>query len=446
MPVINVAKHCKNVLKYLNGTGAFYIKGADTSIHPDSDSELRFYQDSNMLYISGVAEPGFSFVYDINNHKSILFAPYISPDEAVWIGSQPSHDEIKQTYGVDQVHSMTDFETVIKSINPQTLYRIDYQSDAQVSALNLNINSESLLKAIHEARIYKEPEEIAILQKASDISSRAHALLMKNNYVGQNECNVHADFVGSIMNQGSNREAYTTIVGRGRNASTLHYIRNDSPIEDPTDLVLVDAGASYKGYSADITRTWPAGKTFTKEAKEIYQIVLDMQTAVLDASKPHVQWEDMHMLAMKVAAQGLLKLGILKGSLDEVMDSYIVGYFFPHGLGHFLGIDTHDCAGYPEGVPRINKPSIRYLRVRREMLPGMVFTVEPGLYFVHDLIEEARNTPELAKYVDFDVVQKYFKVGGVRIEDNIVITEDGILNLTTAPKTVEDLEKIKNSE
>ncbi|OLY77571.1 putative Xaa-Pro aminopeptidase [Smittium mucronatum] len=436
---IKISKHCQNVSKYLGSEGAFYVVGAVTTIHPDSDT------DSNMTYVSGVYESGFQFLYDLKSKESYLFAPYVSADEAVWIGPQPTLDDYKKIYCPDHIYYSTDFDSVLKKINPSILYRIGYQSTASLANLSLNFDSEKLLEAIHEARVFKEPEELQIMKIANDISGQGHVELMKLNIIGSNERRLYSKFVGHILNEGCVREAYTTIVGSGRNSATLHYIKNNAIISSDSELVLVDAGGSYKGYASDITRTWPVGKSFSEEAKQIYQIVLDMQDAVIQAAKPGVQWEDMHILANRIAVQGFLKLGIFRGDLDQVLESFAVGYFFPHGLGHFLGIDTHDCGGYPKGVERINKPGLRYLRVRRELLPGMVLTVEPGLYFVNDLIAEAKVTPAVSQFIDFDVVAKYLKIGGVRIEDNIVITEHGNYNLTNVPKKITDIEQIRCS-
>ncbi|OMH84442.1 putative Xaa-Pro aminopeptidase PEPP [Zancudomyces culisetae] len=266
---------------------------------------------------------------------------------------------------------------------------------------------------------------------------------MKEVKVGQAEYNACGKFVGKLLEEGCQCEAYTSIFAKGRNAATLHYIDNNQIMDDESELILVDAAGRYNGYNADITRTWPIGPKFAPKAREIYQIVLDMQMACLENIRPHVQWEDIHRISTRIGAQGLLDIGVLKGNLEDILASHVFGYFMPHGVGHFLGIDVHDCAGYPKGVERINEPGIRYLRVRRELLEGMVLTVEPGIYFVDDLINDLKKSPVLSSFVDFDRVQEYRCVGGVRIEDNIVVTSNGHLNLTTCPKTVEDIEKLR---
>ncbi|KNE66928.1 hypothetical protein AMAG_11403 [Allomyces macrogynus ATCC 38327] len=182
--------------------------------------------------------------------------------------------------------------------------------------------------------------------------------------------------------------------------------------------------------------------TFTDEARHIYQTVLNTQIAVIEQLRPGVQWEDMHRVAERVIAQGLIDAGILVGDIEDVLAAHAQAVFLPHGLGHLLGLDVHDVGGYPKGTERIPEPSIRYLRMRRALEPGMVVTVEPGIYFTALVIENAKNDETVAPFIDFDVVERYMPVGGVRIEDNILITEDGYLNLTDVPKTVEEIEAI----
>lgn len=233
-------------------------------------------------------------------------------------------------------------------------------------------------------------------------------------------------------------------MGAGTNGAILHYHQNTSDIRCQGELILVDAGCDFRYYASDITRTFPVGGKFTAEGRGIYELVLLMQKTVLRALKPGVLWEDMHRLAVRVAAQGLIKLGVLyDNDLEEILASGAVAVFFPHGLGHSIGLDVHDVGGYPKGVPRIQEPGIRYLRMRRQLVPGMVLTVEPGIYFSRYIIQEAKRTdPGLAKFINFDVAEKLVAVGGVRIEDSVVITSDGHENLTPLVKEVNEIEEL----
>ncbi|KAJ2741867.1 hypothetical protein GGI20_004881 [Coemansia sp. BCRC 34301] len=423
-------------------SGAILVYGSETLMHPDSDTEYIFHQNSNFYYLSGVASPGFAAMYDISTRTAILFVPHVSADEAVWIGVPPSLEEYRTRHGFDYAHYTNEIDTIIGQLNPGTLFMLP-----EHSALHLAFDAKAadkLRDAVHEARVFKDDCEIAIMRRANQISSNAHVSLMREAQMGMSEAALHGRFVGLALSAGCAYEAYGSIVACGRNAAVLHYTSNNMMLEAADDVVLVDAGGTWGNYASDITRTWPVGPRFTDRARAIYSIVLDMQKAVIRECAPYRQWEDMHLLAVRVAAEGLLQLGLLKGDIASIMEHSVVGYFMPHGIGHLIGIDTHDVGGYPAGIERINKPGLRYLRARREMLPRMVFTVEPGLYFVDAILKEAMGLPNVAQHIDFDVVKEYRCVGGVRIEDNIVITDSGNDNLTCeCPKEIEEIEALR---
>jgi Xaa-Pro dipeptidase len=257
-----------------------------------------------------------------------------------------------------------------------------------------------------------------------------------------NERELHALFAYTCHRQGSSGLGYNPIVGAGKNSAILHYGDNNSEIEKNGDLILVDAGCDYRFYASDITRCYPVGGKFTEDSKNLYNAVLEMQEVVLAALKDGVKWEDMHYLAMDIAAKHLVKLGICNGTPEELVKNNVVAVFFPHGLGHSIGLDVHDVGGYPKGTERIDVPGVRYLRMRRTLAEGNVVTVEPGIYFAEPLIDFARNDPVVSKYLNNDVIDRFIKIGGVRIEDDVVITKDGHRNLTTVPKTVEEIEAL----
>ncbi|KAI9506570.1 hypothetical protein GGI25_003429 [Coemansia spiralis] len=429
-------------------TGVIFVRGGDILTHPDSDTEYEFHQDSNFYYLTGVKEPAFAAALDIASGTAILFVNSVSADEAVWIGVPPSLDDYRATHGFDQAHYTADIASVIAELNPAQIYVLPHHSTTQLGKLllaSVPVDTEKLITAVHEARVFKDDHEIAVMRKANQISGDAHVQLMHKARVGMNEAELRGQFVGLVLSQGCDYEAYGSITARGRNAAILHYTKNNMQLDSDQDMILVDAGGTLKNYASDITRTWPLGAKFSPKCRDIYQIVLDMQKAVIAACVPHKQWEDMHILSNRVAAEGLLKVGILKGDIDSIMKNFVVGYFMPHGIGHLIGIDTHDVGGYPTGTERINVPGLRYLRARREMLPRMAFTVEPGLYFVDAILADAKANPDVAKHIDFDMVAKYRSVGGVRIEDNIVITETGNDNLTSCPKEIAEIESIRAS-
>lgn len=265
---------------------------------------------------------------------------------------------------------------------------------------------------------------------------------MKASHVGSSEAQLHALFLYESARQGAFFQAYYPIVGVGKNAATLHYNKNNAPLLDANQLVLVDAGCEVDCYASDITRVFPVGGKFSPEARVIYSIVLDMQKACFEHCKAGVAWEKIHRVAMEVACDGLMEAGILVGDKQEIMQHHVVAAFFPHGVGHMLGLDVHDVGGYPEGTERISEPGIRYLRMRRDLKAGFIVTVEPGVYFCDFLIDPVLNDPVAGKCINKDMLNKYKPVGGVRIEDNILITQDGYVNLTTVPKEIDEIEAL----
>jgi Xaa-Pro dipeptidase len=208
-------------------------------------------------------------------------------------------------------------------------------------------------------------------------------------------------------------------------------------------MLLVDAGCEVSCYASDVTRTYPVNGKFGHEDGIIYQIVLDSQEAVLRAMKPGVEWEDMHRLAEKVILNGLISAGIVHGEYQELMKHHVAALFFPHGLGHLIGLDVHDVGGYPPGVERIQEPGIRYLRMRRTLKENMVVTVEPGLYFIDQLLDQALQDHILSKFINASVLDKFRHIGGVRIEDDVLITSAGIEILTAAiPKQIQEIQDL----
>jgi len=208
--------------------------------------------------------------------------------------------------------------------------------------------------------------------------------------------------------------------------------------------LLLDAGAEFGCYASDITRTFPISGSFSKESLAIYNIVLEMQTVCTNMLKEGVVWDDVHLKAHEIAIAGLLELGILQGTKEDILKSRTSVAFFPHGLGHYLGMDTHDTGGHPNYEDK--DPMFRYLRVRGKLPAGSIITVEPGIYFCRFIIEPYLRDPVHSAYINFDTLNRYWDVGGVRIEDNILITEKGFENLTTAVKDVKEMERIINSE
>ncbi|KAI9012547.1 peptidase M24, structural domain-containing protein [Phycomyces nitens] len=440
-PKLPTRQNVQSILGHLKATnGVIYLKGQVITERDDTDVEQPFRQESNFFYVTGVAEPGFHVIIDLATQHIQLVCPVVNPDDVMWMGMPDSVDVLATKYDVDSVVYADQLDSrLMASSVIYTLPTTTLVGDFNLASLEQNA---ALKVAFGEARAVKKDWEVEIIRQANKISSDAHVKLMESVEVGSNESQLYALFLYESARRGALFQAYYPIMGAGMNAATLHYNKNNAPLTNPSDLVLVDAGAELDCYASDITRVFPVGGKFTSEAAAIYNLVLDMQKACLASCKAGVAWEDIHQIAVEVACQGLLDLGILQGEKQQVLDSDVVAAFFPHGIGHMLGLDVHDVAGYPSGVERIDRPGYRYLRMRRVLAPGNVVTVEPGIYFCDFLIAPVLKDEKTAKHINQEALEKYRSTGGVRIEDNIVITEDGHINLTTVPKEIEEIEAL----
>ncbi|XP_062356016.1 xaa-Pro dipeptidase isoform X3 [Cinclus cinclus] len=307
-----------------------------------------------------------------------------------------------------------------------------------------NVNNKILHPEIAECRVIKTDMELEVLRYTNKISSEAHKEVMKAVKVGMKEYEMESLFQHYCYTRGGMRHtSYTCICGSGENSSVLHYghagAPNDKTIEDG-DLCLFDMGGEYYCYGSDITCTFPANGKFTADQRAIYEAVLKASRAVMKAVKPGVAWPDMHRLADRVHLEELTRIGILKGNVDDMVKVHLGAIFMPHGLGHLLGIDVHDVGGYPEGVERIEEPGLRSLRTARRLQQGMVLTIEPGIYFIDHLLEQALKDPAQSCFIDSSVLQRFRGFGGVRIEDDIAVTATGMELLTCVPRTVEEIE------
>uniref|UniRef100_A0A4W3JYF4 Peptidase D n=1 Tax=Callorhinchus milii TaxID=7868 RepID=A0A4W3JYF4_CALMI len=314
------------------------------------------------------------------------------------------------------------------------------------SLLRFSVNNTVLYPDMVECRVIKTDLEMEILRYTNRISSEAHKEVMKAVRVGMKEYELESLFEHYCYKRGGMRHtSYTCICGSGINSAVLHYghasAPNDKTILDG-DLCLFDMGGEYYCYGSDITCTFPANGQFTADQRAIYEAVLRSSRAVMQAVRPGVAWPDMHRLADRVHLEELTKIGILQGSVENMMKVHLGAVFMPHGLGHFLGCDVHDVGGYPEGVDRIEEPGLRSLRTARVLLEGMVLTIEPGIYFIQHLLDPALADPAQACFINADILGRFRGFGGVRIEDDIAVTTNGMELLTCVPRSVEEVEAL----
>ncbi|KAK8233531.1 peptidase M24, structural domain-containing protein [Phyllosticta capitalensis] len=456
-------QHAKRVASILGvDKGLIYLPGAPTTYLEDSDQTIPFRQRRFFYYLSGVDEADCHLIYDIGYDLLALYVPRVSPKEVIWNGRGSNPAEALDKYDVDHVDYA---DVVVQHVDSW----LDHCKDGEVYILHPDqgtrkdfdksprVNSTDLKKAMDVARLRKDPHEIKLIRRANNISAKAHTNVLKNIAQFSNEAQVEAIFLDTCVAEDAKHQAYEIIAASGGNAATLHYVENNQDFGS-RELMCLDAGAEWDCYASDVTRTFPLkGDWPSKEAKDIYNLVQSMQTACINAIKPGVRFIDLQNLAHRVAIWGLLKLGILHhGNLEEIFQAKTSMAFFPHGLGHHVGLDVHDIINLPMTPcgrkslntdlcgPNPNPPPFHPMSCGLE--EGMVVTIEPGIYFSAFALRTLYlPNPVHAKYINMTVVERYFPVGGVRIEDDILVTDNGHENLTTAPKGEEALKIIQDS-
>lgn len=401
--------------KKLAGKGVVHLEGGKP-VPRNFDVDYVFRQASDFLYLTGVEEPGCHLLLD--GRKEILFVPRIDSHHRVWEGHVPGPDEARRLFGVDRVMYADELPKVLgkRKVAPKPLVK----------------------EALEELRACKTPGELALMRRASDVSGAAHRAVMAQARAGMKEYQVQAIFEAECLKAGLKHLAYPSIVAAGVNGAVLHYRHNDAELK-PGELLLIDAGAEYKGYAADITRTFPISGTFTPRQRDVYQVVLETQKACIDKARPGVVSADLHVFSMRKLAEGLKELGLLHGDVDGLVEGGAVRLFYPHGLTHMLGLDVHDVTGGKKRkMPNPTKVPVRFVA---KLEPGFVITMEPGVYFIEALINDPALRKKHKGSVDFAKAETYLDFGGVRIEDDVVISEDGPpMNLTDVPKEIDAVE------
>ncbi|XP_026730893.1 xaa-Pro dipeptidase isoform X2 [Trichoplusia ni] len=454
IPLSLFAKNRNRLAEKLKSGQVVVLQGGDSIPHYDTDVEYVFRQEPYFTWVCGVRDPGCYFALDVATRKSYLFVPRLPIDYEIWMGKLLSCEDFKKLYAVDEVYYVDELATILQGLKPETLLTLcGVNSDSGLTAKEaifegineFKVDNETLFPIIAELRVIKTPEEIEVLRYVCKVSSDAHKKVMLYAKPGLQEYQCEAVFLEHCYRAGGCRHvSYTCICGSGHNAATLHYGHASAPNAKtiaPGDMCLFDMGGNYGGYAADITCSFPANGKFTEDQKLIYEAVLFARDAVIREAKPGVLWPDMHLLANRTMLEHLKKGGLLKGDVEEMINHGIHGVLQPHGLGHLLGLDVHDVGGYLAHCPARPPGPLRRLRTARALQPGMTLTVEPGCYFVDRLLSEAKNDPEQSQFFNWDMVDRFRNFGGVRIEDDVLITETGVENLTFVPRTVAEIEE-----
>jgi Xaa-Pro aminopeptidase len=399
------------------------------------DTEFRFRQDSDFWYLTGFPEPDAVAVIDPAAKKP--YTLYVRPRDLemeTWFGRREGVEGAVKNYEADKSFSIEKFDGDLGKLldgHDKFYYRFGVDEKLDLRILKyLSAQRQRRLKTAYpphtiidptrilgEMRLHKGSEEVEMMQKAATISAEAHILAMQKTKPGMNEFQVESMIEAYFRENGASGVAYNSIIGGGDNATILHYVENNRPLKDG-DMILIDAGAEYKGYAADITRTFPVNGKFTQLQREVYDVVLDVQRACIEYTKTGNTVKARQELSIELLTEGMKELGLLKGKTKDLIKKKSYMKYYMHGVGHYLGLDVHDAGRYfTDQQAKNSKP----------FAPGMVLTVEPGLYIPPD----DKSAP--AKY----------RGTGVRIEDDILVTKEGNRNLTAkVPKDPDEIEAL----
>jgi len=418
-----------------------------------------FRQDSHFLYFFGLQNPGFAGVIDFDNNKDYIFGNDFDIDDIIWMGVQPKVTDLAAKAGIDNTASYTDLAKFIaqaKNEGREIHFLPPYRGETiiELSALlgyaNADVKanaSEELIKGVVKLKEIKSDEEIAEMEKATDIAYEMHTTSMKMAMPGVIEQEIAGTIEGISLALGG-PVSFPIILSQ--DGQTLHNHNHGNTLEVGR-MMVTDAGAeTHDCYTSDITRTVPVGGKFNERQTGIYQTVLDANMAAIEAIKPGLKYREIHFLACSVLVDGLKKVGLMKGDTKAAVEAGAHTLFMPHGLGHQIGMDVHDMeglgenyVGYDENTTRATEFGTAYLRLGKELKSGMVLTVEPGIYFIPDLIDQFRNEGKYLDFVDYDKVETYKDFGGIRIEDDILVTETGYRVLgKPIPKTIAEVEAV----
>lgn len=442
----------------VNGEFLLFLGNRQSAFNYESN-EYAFRQDSTFLYLFGIDEPDFAAV--IADGVTTIYADDVTMDDIIWMGPQKSVADKAQEVGAEKSKQRKELATdVTKALaqGREIHFVPPYRGETIIELSDLlsiptgkvkQSASRRLIDAMIALRSQKEQCEIEEIERHMTFGYNMHVTAMKMAIEGKTEQEIHAaiDYQSSL---GGGQVAFPTICSVS--GQTLHN-HSYNGILKKGQLLLVDAGSdSPLHYATDNTRTTPVGGKFTQKQKEIYQIVLDANNAVLKSCAPGVKYLDMHLLAARTIAEGLIGVGIMKGSAEDIVARGAHAMFFPHGIGHMMGLDVHDMesynelyVGYDEEVKRSTEFGLSALRLGRRLRPGFVVTDEPGIYFIPELMDKWEAEGKFKDLINYDILKQYREFGGIRLEDDILITDNGCRLLgKRIPITIEEVENIQN--
>jgi Xaa-Pro aminopeptidase len=440
-----------------SGVGLF-IGNLDSPMNYPANP-YHFRQDSDFLYYFGLDLQGLTGLMDFDSGKDWVFGNEVDLDDIIWMGPQPSVKELAEKCGISNTASPSKLETVLKdaiSKKRKIHFLPSYRAETKMTLGRLlgenpcelkTKASTDLIRAVVSMRSIKDSIEIEEIEKAMGIAYEMHVTAMKMCKPGTREQEIFGTIEGIALARGGG-SAFPIILSI--NGQTLHN-HDHSNILQKGRMMVTDAGAETNlHYSSDITRTTPVGGKFSQKQKEIYEVVLKANTEAIKAAKPGFSNKELHLNACRVIASSLKELGLMKGDTAEAVNAGAHAMFMPHGLGHMMGLDVHDMEalgedfiGYDEKTKRSEQFGLAFLRFALPYQPGHVFTVEPGIYFIPQLIDKWNSEGKFRDFINYAKVEKLKDFGGVRIEDNVLITEKGNKLLgKPIPKTVSEIEAV----
>jgi Xaa-Pro aminopeptidase len=449
----------RNVLKGKLGKGLILLPGNDESPMNYADNTYHFRQDSTFLYYFGISQPGLNAIIDVDNDHEVLFGNDYTVEDFVWMGPQPAIAELAAKCGVKNVRPASMLTSALDAAlqKKQSIHflppyrpenRIRLQEWLGISPGDAaGRSSLDLVRAVVSQREIKTEEEIVELHRAVDISVDMHVAAMKYTRPGMTEAEVTAEVHKIALAAGGNISfpVIATI-----NGQTLHNHYHGNTIRDG-DLFLLDAGfENQMCYAGDLSSTFPVSKQFTPVQKEIYRLTLDAHQASIDAAQLNRPFRDAHIAAAITIFDGLKSMGLTRGNVNDAVEAGAHALFFPCGTGHMMGLDVHDMedlgevwVGY-DGQPKSTQFGLKSLRLAKPLQRGHVYTIEPGIYFIPELIDLWRSQKMFSEFINWDKVDAYRDFGGIRNEEDFVMTGNGALLLgKPKPKTIDEIEAIR---
>lgn len=444
-------------LKKNMGSGVLLFLGNDEQGLHYEDNTFRYRQDSTFLYYFGLSFAGLSAIIDIDEDKEIIFGDELTIDHIVWMGTQPTLKEKSERVGINETRPYGEVEEYLhKAIqNGRTVHYLPpYRAEHKLKLMDwLGIpparqeGSIPFIRAIVAQRSYKSAEEIVEIEKACDVTADMHTTAMKVIRPGMYEYEVVAE-MNRIAEMNNCQLSFATIATV--NGQTLHNHYHGNKVK-PGDLFLIDAGAEIElGYAGDMSSTVPADKTFTPKQRAVYEIQNAMHLAAVNALRPGIPYMEVYELTACTLVDGMKGLGLMKGNTEDAVREGAHALFYPHGLGHMMGLDVHDMenlgevwVGY-DGQPKSTQFGRKSQRLARPLEPGFVLTVEPGVYFIPELMDKWQGEKKFMDFVNYDKLQEYRNFGGIRNEEDYLITADGARRLgKKIPLTPEEVEALR---